>query len=44
MLGSLGVFFAGVVSAAEFRGLWVDSFGPGFFNSNQVAKLVKDWQ
>ena len=28
--------------ADEFRGLWVDAFGPGFFNSNQVAKLVSD--
>jgi uncharacterized lipoprotein YddW (UPF0748 family) len=29
-------------SAAEFRGLWVDAFGPGFFNAGQVKKLVAD--
>jgi len=29
-------------SAAEFRGLWVDAFGPGFFNAQQVKKLVAD--
>lgn len=28
--------------AREFRGLWVDAFGPGFLNSNEVAKLVRD--
>lgn len=28
--------------ANEFRGLWVDAFGPGFYNSNQVAALVSD--
>src|ERR1051326_3947631 len=26
----------------EFRGLWVDAFGPGFFNADQVKKLVSD--
>jgi len=29
-------------SAAEFRGLWVDAFGPGFFNAAQVKKLAAD--
>ena len=28
--------------ANEFRGLWVDAFGAGFFNTNQVRKLVED--
>jgi uncharacterized lipoprotein YddW (UPF0748 family) len=28
--------------AAEFRGLWVDAFGPGFFNAEQVKKLAAD--
>lgn len=28
--------------AEEFRGLWVDAFGPGFWNTQQVAKLVND--
>lgn len=28
--------------AAEFRGLWVDAFGPGFFNAQQVKKLAAD--
>lgn len=27
---------------AEFRGLWVDAFGPGFFNAEQVRKLAAD--
>jgi hypothetical protein len=27
---------------SEFRGLWVDAFGPGFFNPQQVKKLVTD--
>jgi uncharacterized lipoprotein YddW (UPF0748 family) len=27
---------------AEFRGLWVDAFGPGFFNAEQVEQLVAD--
>ena len=26
----------------EFRGLWVDGFGPGFFNAQQVKKLAED--
>ena len=26
----------------EFRGLWVDAWGAGFFSSNEVAKLVTD--
>jgi uncharacterized lipoprotein YddW (UPF0748 family) len=29
-------------STPEFRGLWVDAFGPGFFNVEQVRKLVSD--
>jgi len=29
-------------SSPEFRGLWVDAFGPGFFNAAQVRKLVAD--
>jgi uncharacterized lipoprotein YddW (UPF0748 family) len=29
-------------SAGEFRGLWVDGFGPGFFNEQQVTKLASD--
>ncbi len=29
-------------SADEFRGLWVDAFGSGFLNSNEVANLVAD--
>jgi uncharacterized lipoprotein YddW (UPF0748 family) len=29
-------------SGAAFRGLWVDAFGPGFFNSAQVKKLAED--
>jgi len=27
---------------SEFRGLWVDAFGPGFFNTAEVKKLVQD--
>jgi hypothetical protein len=27
--------------AAEFRGLWVDAFGPGSFNANEVKKLAR---
>jgi uncharacterized lipoprotein YddW (UPF0748 family) len=30
------------VIAAEFRGLWVDAFGPGFLDKVEVQKLVKD--
>ena len=29
-------------SADEFRGLWVDAFGSGFFNTSEVTKLVND--
>ena len=29
-------------AAGEFRGLWVDAFGPGFFNAGQVKKLAAD--
>lgn len=29
-------------AASEFRGLWVDAFGPGFLNAEQVKKLVSD--
>lgn len=29
-------------SSPEFRGLWVDAYGPGFFNAAQVRKLVAD--
>lgn len=29
-------------AAAEFRGLWVDAFGPGFFDAAQVRQLVAD--
>jgi len=29
---------------AELRGLWVDAFGPGFKNPQQVTKLVADAQ
>jgi uncharacterized lipoprotein YddW (UPF0748 family) len=32
----------GDILAGEFRGLWVDAFGPGFFNAPQVKKLVSD--
>jgi len=28
--------------AAEFRGLWVDAFGPGFFDAEQVKQLAAD--
>jgi len=31
-----------MASPPEFRGLWVDAFGPGFFNAAQVKKLVAD--
>src|SRR5262245_44472754 len=33
---------ASAALASEFRGLWVDAFGPGFFNTNEVKKLVAD--
>ena len=26
----------------EFRGVWVDAWGTGFLNANQVAQLVAD--
>jgi uncharacterized lipoprotein YddW (UPF0748 family) len=29
-------------NAQEFRGLWVDAFGPGFWNQEEVTKLVSD--
>lgn len=29
-------------SSPEFRGLWVDAFGPGFYNAEQVKKLAED--
>jgi len=31
-----------LASAPQFRGLWVDAFGPGFFNAAQVKKLAAD--
>src|SRR5687767_2617267 len=31
-----------LAQSREFRGLWVDAFGPGFLNSNEVTKLVRD--
>jgi uncharacterized lipoprotein YddW (UPF0748 family) len=30
------------LDASEFRGLWADAFGPGFFNADQVRKLAAD--
>lgn len=33
---------AQIAYAAEVRGLWVDAFGPGFFNAQQVKKLAED--
>ena len=33
---------AGAAFTSEFRGLWVDAFGPGFFNAGQVKKLAAD--
>src|ERR1051325_9323101 len=41
LLGTL-LLCVTLVDGAEFRGLWVDAFGPGFFNTNQVKKLVAD--
>jgi uncharacterized lipoprotein YddW (UPF0748 family) len=29
-------------SGSEFRGLWVDAFGPGFFDAEQARKLASD--
>src|SRR5438552_149744 len=26
----------------EFRGVWVDAFGPGFFTTNEIRKLAAD--
>ena len=35
----LGLFLcAAAAVAAEFRGLWVDAFGPGFFTTSQISK------
>lgn len=34
--------YCSLASASEFRGIWVDAFGPGFFNAQQVKKLVED--
>ncbi len=31
-----------ITRASEFRGLWVDAFGPGFFNADEVKKLAAD--
>lgn len=41
-LWALLAFHSLAANAAEFRGLWVDSFGPGFLNAEEVKKLVKD--
>ena len=30
------------VTAAEFRGLWVDSWSPGLFDAAQISQLVND--
>lgn len=29
------------LAAQEFRGIWVDAFGPGFWNKEQVVRLAK---
>jgi uncharacterized lipoprotein YddW (UPF0748 family) len=43
LLAILGWLSFPVVSfPSEFRGLWVDAFGPGFFNPEQVRKLAAD--
>jgi uncharacterized lipoprotein YddW (UPF0748 family) len=28
----------------EFRGLWVDAFGPGLFTTNEVGRLVAEYR
>jgi uncharacterized lipoprotein YddW (UPF0748 family) len=38
----LGCLLCSVGSASEFRGIWVDAFGPGFHNKEQVRQLVQD--
>src|SRR5439155_23137409 len=41
-LAVLCLFGGNFALAAEFRGLWVDAFGPGFFNAAEVKKLASD--
>src|SRR5688572_3986714 len=46
-IGLFSVFaalsFVTTLSAqTEFRGLWVDAWGPGFLSTNQITKLVED--
>src|SRR5439155_26049964 len=42
LLAILGSIFLQHSTASEFRGIWVDAFGPGFFNAAQVKKLAED--
>jgi uncharacterized lipoprotein YddW (UPF0748 family) len=41
IIGSLVVGMAFNTLAAELRGLWVDAFGPGFLDKQQVSQLAE---
>jgi len=39
---SLALMAVHACSAGELRGIWVDDFGPGFFDPHQVKKLAEN--
>src|ERR1051325_5243056 len=38
----LSVLPAPAAESQEFRGLWVDAFGPGFYTTSEIKKLAAD--
>lgn len=41
-VGLISIWLASAGDAAEFRGLWVDSWSPGLYNATQISQLVND--